>query len=359
MTSLQVELGSRSYPIHIGSGILHEPELFRTALRSGPIVLLSDDQVAPLYLGALRETLRGERPITEIVVPAGEGSKSLAQVETVCGQMLAAGIGRDATLCALGGGVIGDLGGFVAAIYQRGIAFLQVPTTLLAMVDSSVGGKTGVNHPLGKNMIGAFHQPRAVIADLDTLDSLPEREFRSGLAEVIKYGLINDPGFFAWMEENLTAILAGDSEALVHVVHSSCANKAAVVARDELEGGLRAILNYGHTFAHAIEAATGFGTYLHGEAVAIGMVMAADLSRRLDLLRESEQGQIFRLIQAAGLPTHAPRLPAEEYLRYMRIDKKACGGQIRFILLRGIGEAIITGDVPEAALRQTLSAFTE
>ncbi|MCE5393291.1 MAG: 3-dehydroquinate synthase [Acidithiobacillus sp.] len=359
MTSLQVELGSRSYPIHIGSGILHEPELFRPALRSGPIVLLSDDQVAPLYLGALRETLRGERPITEIVVPAGEGSKSLAQVETVCGQMLAAGIGRDATLCALGGGVIGDLGGFVAAIYQRGIAFLQVPTTLLAMVDSSVGGKTGVNHPLGKNMIGAFHQPRAVIADLDTLDSLPEREFRSGLAEVIKYGLINDPGFFAWMEENLTAILAGDSEALVHVVHSSCANKAAVVARDELEGGLRAILNYGHTFAHAIEAATGFGTYLHGEAVAIGMVMAADLSRRLDLLRESEQGQIFRLIQAAGLPTHAPRLPAEEYLRYMRIDKKACGGQIRFILLRGIGEAIITGDVPEAALRQTLSAFTE
>ncbi|MCE5386967.1 MAG: 3-dehydroquinate synthase [Acidithiobacillus sp.] len=359
MTSLQVELGSRSYPIHIGSGILHEPELFRPALRSGPIVLLSDDHVAPLYLAALRETLRVERPITEIVVPAGEGSKSLAQVETVCGQMLAAGIGRDATLCALGGGVIGDLGGFVAAIYQRGIAFLQVPTTLLAMVDSSVGGKTGVNHPLGKNMIGAFHQPRAVIADLDTLDTLPEREFRSGLAEVIKYGLINDPGFFAWMEEHLNAILAGDSEALARVVHSSCADKAAVVARDELEGGLRAILNYGHTFAHAIEAATGFNTYLHGEAVAIGMVMAADLSRRLDLLRESEQGQIFRLIQAAGLPTHAPRLPAEEYLRYMRIDKKACGGQIRFILLRGIGEAIITGDVPEAALRQTLSAFTE
>ncbi|WP_248885101.1 3-dehydroquinate synthase [Acidithiobacillus acidisediminis] len=360
MPSLQVQLGARSYPIHIGSGLLHDAQLFLPHLSPGGVAVLSDDLVAPLYLPALRDTLaRAQCPLVEIIVPHGEGSKTLTQVEEVCGQMLAAGLGRDSCLCALGGGVIGDLGGFVAAIYQRGIPFLQVPTTLLAMVDSSVGGKTGVNHALGKNMIGAFYQPRAVIADVDTLDSLPEREFRSGLAEVIKYGLINDPGFFVWLEDHLDAILAEDAEALARVIHDSCADKAEVVARDELEGGLRAILNYGHTFGHAIEAATGYGSYLHGEAVAIGMVMAADLSRRLDLLRESEQARIFRLIQAAGLPTHAPRLPVEEYLRYMRVDKKASGGQIRFILLRGIGESIITGDVPEAAIRQTLNAFME
>jgi shikimate kinase/3-dehydroquinate synthase len=360
MLSLQVQLGARSYPIHIGSGLLHDAQQFLPYLRSGPVAILTDDLVAPLYLAALRETLaRAHQPLVEIIVPHGEQSKSLAQVEEVCGQMLAAGLSRDSTLCALGGGVIGDLGGFVAAIYQRGIPFLQVPTTLLAMVDSSVGGKTGVNHPLGKNMIGAFYQPRAVIADIDTLDSLPEREFRSGLAEVIKYGLINNPGFFSWLEDHLDAILAEDGDALSRVVHDSCADKAEVVTRDELEGGLRAILNYGHTFGHAIEAATGYGTFLHGEAVAIGMIMAADLSRRLDLLRESEQARIFRLIQAAGLPTHAPRLPADDYLRYMRIDKKVAGGQMRFVLLRGIGESVITGEVPEAALRQTLNAFME
>ncbi|MGC9239187.1 MAG: 3-dehydroquinate synthase [Acidithiobacillus sp.] len=360
MPSLHVDLGPRSYPIHIGSGLLADPELFLPHCNSGPIAILSDDRVAGLHLPALRQTLKeAGKPFTEIVVPAGEESKSLHRVEEVCGRLLEAGYGRDSTLFALGGGVIGDLGGFVAAIYQRGIPFLQIPTTLLAMVDSSVGGKTGVNHALGKNMIGAFYQPRAVVADLDTLDTLPEREFRSGLAEVIKYGLISDPGFFAWLEEHLDAVLAEDADALSHVIATSCRDKAEVVARDEQEAGRRAILNFGHTFGHAIEAASGYGHYLHGEAVAIGMVMAADLSRRLDLLRESEQQRVYQIIEGAGLPTLCPRLPVEEYLRYMRVDKKAKGGQIRFILLRGIGAATITGDVPQAALIQTLTAFME
>ncbi len=361
MPSLHVDLGPRSYPIRIGSGILHDPELLVPHLNPGPVAILTDSHVASLHLASLRETLRrgGKEELLEIVVPAGENTKSLQQTGSICGELLKAGFGRDSTLCALGGGVIGDLGGFVAAIYQRGIPFIQIPTTLLAMVDSSVGGKTGVNHPLGKNMIGAFYQPRAVIADVDTLDTLPQREFRSGLAEVFKYGLISDPGFFAWLEEHLDEVLSGETDALMKVILDSCADKAEIVARDELEGGLRAILNYGHTFGHAIEVASGYGTYLHGEAVAIGMVLAADLSRRLDLLRESEQQRIYRIVESAGLPTVAPRLPADDYLRYMRVDKKAQGGQIRFILLRGIGEAIITGDVPEAAIRQTLQAFME
>jgi 3-dehydroquinate synthase len=227
------------------------------------------------------------------------------------------------------------------------------------MVDSSVGGKTGVNHPLGKNMIGAFYQPRAVIADTDTLDSLPDREFRSGLAEVIKYGLINDQGFFSWLEDHLDAVLAREASALAKVIQYSCKDKADIVARDELEGGLRAILNLGHTFGHAIEAATGYGQYLHGEAVAIGIVMAADLSRRLDLIRESEQNRIYALIKATGLPTLAPAFPVTDYLAFMRVDKKAEGGRVRFILLRGIGSAVITGDVPPAAITQTLQAFME
>jgi shikimate kinase/3-dehydroquinate synthase len=360
MPSLHVDLGPRSYPIHIGSGLLADAELFLPHCNSGPVAIFSDDRVAALHLPALRRTLtEAGKPFIEVIVPAGEESKSLQQVESVCGRLLEAGFGRDSTLFALGGGVIGDLGGFVAAIYQRGIPFLQIPTTLLAMVDSSVGGKTGVNHALGKNMIGAFYQPRAVVADLDTLDTLPEREFRSGLAEVIKYGLISDPGFFAWLEEHLDAVLAEDSDALSHVIATSCKDKAEVVARDEQEAGRRAILNFGHTFGHAIEAASGYGHYLHGEAVAIGMIMAADLSRRLDLLRESEQQRIYQIVKGAGLPTLCPRLPAEEYLRYMRVDKKAKGGQIRFILLRGIGAATITGDVPQAALIQTLNAFME
>jgi len=360
MHSLRVDLGQRSYSIHIGSGILADPTLFAPALSKGPVAIITDTHVAPLYLEALQKTLTAlQKDQIVIVLPAGEASKSLDNIQEISGRLLAAGYGRDCTLCALGGGVVGDITGFAAAVYQRGVSCIQVPTTLLAMVDSSVGGKTGVNHPLGKNMIGAFYQPRVVVVDTDTLDSLPEREFRSGLAEVIKYGLINDQGFFSWLEDHLDEVLSRDAAALAKVIQTSCKDKADVVARDELEGGLRAILNLGHTFGHAIEAASGYGHYLHGEAVAIGMVMAADLSRRLDLIRESEQQRIYTLIKAAGLPTLAPRLPIPTYLDYMKVDKKAEGGQIRFILLRGIGSAVITGDVPPAAVTQTLQAFME
>ncbi|MDR7925506.1 3-dehydroquinate synthase [Acidithiobacillus thiooxidans] len=360
MQSLRVELGQRSYSIHIGSGIIGDTTFFAPVLSKGPVAIITDTNVAPLYLQALQNTLKAlNKDSLVITLPAGEESKSLDNIQLIAGHLLSAGYGRDCTLCALGGGVVGDITGFAAAVYQRGVACVQIPTTLLAMVDSSVGGKTGVNHPLGKNMIGAFYQPRTVIVDTDTLDSLPEREFRSGLAEVIKYGLINDPGFFSWLEDNLDAVLARDTEALAKIIKTSCRDKADVVARDELEGGLRAILNFGHTFGHAIEAASGYGHYLHGEAVAIGMVMAADLSRRLDLLRESEQNRIFKLIKAAGLPTLAPRLKTSVYLDFMKVDKKAEGGQIRFILLNSIGNALITGDVPPAAIIQTLQAFME
>ncbi|MHB1530871.1 3-dehydroquinate synthase [Acidithiobacillus sp.] len=360
MQSLRVDLGSRSYPIHIGPGLIGDKERFAPALASGPVAIVSDSNVAPLYLEVLSKTLRSlGKTVLSIVLPAGEGSKTLDSIQEITGQLLSAGFGRDCSLCALGGGVIGDITGFAAATYQRGVGYLQVPTTLLAMVDSSVGGKTGVNHPLGKNMIGAFYQPRAVIADTDTLDTLPEREFRSGLSEVIKYGLISDQGFFSWLEDHMDAVMARDTAALMHVIERSCADKAEIVARDEQEGGLRAILNLGHTFGHAIEAASGYGTFLHGEAVATGIIMAADLSRRLDLIRESEQDRIYALIESTGLPTLAPRLPVEKYLRFMQVDKKAQGGQVRFILLRGIGEAVITGDVPPAAVTQTLNAFME
>ncbi|MHB1494036.1 MAG: 3-dehydroquinate synthase [Acidithiobacillus sp.] len=360
MHSLRVDLGQRSYPIHISTGILADPTLFAPALSKGPVAIITDSNVAPLYLETLQKALKKlEKDLLVIILPAGEESKSLANVQEITGRLLSAGYGRDCTLCALGGGVVGDIAGFAAAVYQRGVAYIQVPTTLLAMVDSSVGGKTGVNHPLGKNMIGAFYQPRAVIADTDTLDSLPDREFRSGLAEVIKYGLINDQGFFSWLEDHMDAVLAREADALAKVIQYSCKDKADIVARDELEGGVRAILNLGHTFGHAIEAATGYGQYLHGEAVAIGMVMAADLSRRLDLIRESEQDRIYALIKAAGLPTLAPTLPVADYLGFMRVDKKAEGGRVRFILLRGIGSAVITGDVPPAAVTQTLQAFME
>lgn len=360
MQSLRVELGQRSYSIHIGSGIISDSNLFAPVLGKGPVAIITDTNVAPLYLKALQNTLNAlNKDSLVITLPAGEESKSLDNIQSITGHLLSAGYGRDCTLCALGGGVVGDITGFAAAVYQRGVACVQIPTTLLAMVDSSVGGKTGVNHPLGKNMIGAFYQPRTVIVDTDTLDSLPEREFRSGLAEVIKYGLINDLSFFSWLEDNLDAVLARDTEALAKIIKTSCRDKADVVARDELEGGLRAILNFGHTFGHAIEAASGYGHYLHGEAVAIGMVMAADLSRRLDLLRESEQNRIFKLIKAAGLPTLAPRMETSVYLDFMKVDKKAEGGQIRFILLNSIGSALITGDVPPAAIIQTLQAFME
>lgn len=360
MRTLNLDLGARAYPIHIGSGLLRRPELLEPALGKGPVAIVTNTTVGPLYLPVLRETLASlGREAVVIELPDGEIYKTLEMVDRIVGELLAHNCDRSTTLIALGGGVIGDITGFAAASYQRGVPFIQIPTTLLAQVDSSVGGKTGVNHPRGKNMIGAFYQPKMVLIDTDTLKTLPEREFRSGIAEVIKYGAIVDLGFLNYLDENMEALLAQDPTVLMHVIEQSCADKAWVVAKDEREGGLRAILNFGHTFGHAIEAAAGYGTFLHGEAVAIGMVMAADLSRRLDYLRESELNFLYSVIQRAGLPTAAPRLPVETYLEYMRVDKKVQGGRMRFVLLSALGEAVITSDVPEAAVVEAIQSHME
>ncbi|MEK8089458.1 3-dehydroquinate synthase [Thermithiobacillus plumbiphilus] len=360
MRTLNLDLGARAYPIHIGSGLLRRPDLLDPALGKGPVAIVTNTTVGPLYLPVLRETLASlSREAVVIELPDGEVYKTLEMVDRIVGELLAHNCDRSTTLIALGGGVIGDITGFAAASYQRGVPFIQAPTTLLAQVDSSVGGKTGVNHPRGKNMIGAFYQPQMVLIDTDTLKTLPKREFRSGIAEIIKYGAIVDLGFLNYLDENMEALLALDPTTLMHVIEQSCADKAWVVAKDEREGGLRAILNFGHTFGHAIEAAAGYGTFLHGEAVAIGMVMAADLSRRLDYLRESELNLLYGVIQRAGLPTSAPRLPVENYLEYMRVDKKVQGGRMRFVLLSALGEAVITSDVPEAAVVEAIQSHME
>jgi 3-dehydroquinate synthase len=308
-----------------------------------------------LYAGLVKSALAGNR-IIEVVLPDGEQHKSLATASRVFDVMIANRLGRDAVVVALGGGVIGDLAGFVAACYQRGIDFVQVPTTLLAHVDSSVGGKTAVNHPGGKNMIGAFHQPIAVIADTDLLATLPGRELNAGLAEVIKYGLICDAGFFAWLEQNIDALLTRDAAALQRAIYRSCEIKAGIVGRDEREQGDRALLNFGHTFGHAIESATGYVDWLHGEAVATGMLIAADMSARLQHLAAADVERIRRLLLRAGLPVAAPQIGAGSALGYMRIDKKVKAGRVRLVLLERIGHAVLTGSYPDAALDATLRA---
>ena len=359
MRRLVVELGARSYPILIGPQLLREPQLLGQLLgdivREREVLVLSNTIVAPLYLAPLRQCLPQRRCI-EVIVPDGEQYKTLGSVSRVLDVMVANRLGRDAILVALGGGVVGDLGGFVAACYQRGVDFVQVPTTLLAQVDSSVGGKTGVNHPGGKNLIGAFHQPIAVLADTALLASLPQREFAAGLAEVIKYGLIWDAAFFDWIETQIDALVARDEAALEHAIHRSCQIKAEIVSRDELETGERALLNLGHTFGHAIEAATGYVTWLHGEAVAMGLVLAADLSCRAGQLERAELQRLVALLQRAGLPVDAPRIGAARALEYMRIDKKAKAGRIRLVLLKGLGAAELTADYPEPAFAATLAA---
>jgi 3-dehydroquinate synthase len=292
-------------------------------------------------------------------VPDGERAKGWETLQRVFDALLAARCGRDTLLVALGGGVVGDLAGFAAAVYQRGIDFVQVPTTLLAQVDSSVGGKTAINHPRGKNMIGAFHQPRAVIADLATLDSLPERELRAGIAEVIKHGLALDAAFFQWLEQNIDKLLARDRGALAHAVRRSCELKAAIVAADEREAGARALLNLGHTFGHAIEAGTGYGAWLHGEAVATGMVMAAELSLKMKLLEKGDVARVRALVSRAGLPVKAPALRPEEMLALMSVDKKAARGKLRFVVLQAIGEARLRGDADEKALRDVIVAAAQ
>ncbi len=356
MDTLTVELEDRSYPILIGAGLLHAPALLDRHVPGRDILLVSNTVVAPLYAEPLAARLAGRR-VVEAVLPDGEPHKTLANVSRILDVLVANRFGRDCTVVALGGGVVGDMAGFAAACYQRGVAYVQVPTTLLAQVDSSVGGKTGVNHPGGKNLIGAFHQPVAVLTDTRTLDTLPPRELRAGLAEVIKYGLIRDTAFYDWLESNMERLLAREPDALGHAIRRSCEIKAEIVGRDEREQGERAVLNLGHTFGHAIESATGYSGWLHGEAVGAGLLMAAALSRECGTMRPEEVDRLRRLLERTGLPTAARDVPADAALEHMRIDKKVKAGRIRLVLLRGIGAAYVTGDYPDGALRATVQAY--
>ncbi|MGO4475660.1 bifunctional shikimate kinase/3-dehydroquinate synthase AroKB [Massilia sp. 2TAF26] len=360
-TTLNVDLGERSYPILIGRGLLEDSELLTRYIGTssgagGKVAIVTNTTIAPLYLEKVAAPLRASgRDIVTIVLPDGEEYKNWQSLNLVFDALLANKCDRKTTLVALGGGVIGDLTGYAAASYMRGVPFVQIPTTLLSQVDSSVGGKTGINHPLGKNMIGAFYQPRAVIADTATLDTLPARELSAGLAEVIKHGAILDLSFFEWIEANIGKLVARDPAALAHAILRSCEIKADVVRRDEREGGLRAVLNFGHTFGHAIENGLGYGAWLHGEAVGCGMVMAADLSHRLGLLGADEALRVRRLVKAAGLPVEAPDLGADRWIELMEVDKKNEGGAIKFILLKPLGSPSITG-APREQLLATLDA---
>jgi len=357
MKKLQVELGDRSYPIYIGSDLLSQSELLVKHIKSRQVVVVTNETIAPLYLDSVLKNLQGYI-VETVILPDGEQFKTLEYVTQIFDKLLASKFSRNATLIALGGGVIGDMGGFAAACYQRGIPFLQIPTTLLAQVDSSVGGKTGVNHPLGKNMIGAFYQPQCVIADADVLDTLDDRQLSAGLAEVIKYGLIRDAEFFEWLENNIDALLARDKTALAFAIERSCSNKAEIVAEDETETGIRATLNLGHTFGHAIETGVGYGEYLHGEAVAIGTCQAADLSRRKGWLNDADVARIIALFRKARLPVNPPeQIDSERFLELMAVDKKNVDGQIRLILLNKIGVATLPVDVDQGLLEQTLKTY--
>lgn len=357
MQTLTVGLGERSYPIHIGSGLLDQPALLQQALPRKRAAIVSNTTVAPLYLERLKHALQDidVRSIS-ILLPDGEEYKNSETLNLIYDALLANRCERSTPLIALGGGVVGDMTGYAAATYLRGVPFIQIPTTLLAQVDSSVGGKTGINHPLGKNMIGAFHQPQLVLADTDTLNTLPDNELGAGLAEVIKYGLIRDLPFFEWLEQNIGKLLARDTAALQIAIARSCQNKAEVVGADERESGERALLNLGHTFGHAIESGMGYGNWLHGEGVAAGAVMAADLSQRLGWISAQDAMRIRRLFERARLPVAAPALGMEKYLELMELDKKVEGGKMRFVLLKQIGQAVVYAEVPPVLLRQTLEA---
>ncbi len=351
MKTVNVDLGARSYPIVIGRSLLDGKFNLAEHVQGGDCLVVSNETVAPLYLDRLLPNLRG-RNVTSISIPDGEAFKTLQAVRMILDALVDSGANRDTTVIALGGGVVGDIAGFAAACYMRGVAFIQVPTTLLAQVDSSVGGKTGVNHEKGKNLIGAFHQPGIVLIDTDTLNTLPPREFRAGLAEVIKYGAICDATFFAWLESNMGALLDKNPEALAYAIQRSCELKAAVVAEDERESGRRAILNFGHTFGHAIEHCMGYGEWLHGEAVAAGMVMAAELSH----IPSRDLERLRKLIVAAGLPTEAPPISSDRWLHAMGMDKKVQQKQLRFVLLRSLGDAGVTTEFDRATLDALIGA---
>ena len=357
MRTLNVELAERSYPIQIGANLLGQPGLLKPYVKTRRVAVVTNDVVGPLYLDAFVAGLEAEGlTVTRIVLPDGEAHKDWPTLNLIFDGLLAERCDRGTTLIALGGGVVGDMVGFAAATYQRGVPFIQVPTTLLSQVDSSVGGKTAINHPLGKNMIGAFYQPRLVIADTTALNTLPDRELKAGLAEVIKYGLIRDLPFLDWIEANLERLLARDQDALAEAVERSCRNKAEVVAADETEQGERATLNLGHTFGHAIETGLGYGEWLHGEAVAAGAVMAADLSRRLGWLSDADVERVRAIHVRAGLPVKGAPLGADRYLELMAHDKKVSDGTLRLVLLKQIGKAVITAEAPVDAIRATIEA---
>ncbi len=346
MRTLKVDLGERSYPIHIGRRLLDRAELFEPHIRSRQVMVVSNETVAPLYLADLRQALAGFEVHTRII-PDGEAYKTMATAEDIIDSMLGVPCDRRVTVVALGGGVVGDLSGFVAGCYQRGVPFIQVPTTLLAQVDSSVGGKTAVNSRLGKNMIGLFHQPGCVVADTDVLATLPPREMAAGAAEIIKTALIRDAGFFDWLELHVGDVVALDPEAVAFAIERCCRIKAAVVAEDEREQGIRALLNLGHTFGHAIETGLGHGAWLHGEAVGAGLCMAAEMSLRCGLLDETSRDRVERVVKAAGLPVRAPaEIPTERFIELMKVDKKVTDGAIRLVLMRRPGDALVTADYP-------------
>jgi len=353
MQRLDVRLGKRSYPILVGPGLLGSQPLLAEHAAAGKLLVVTDDVVGPLWMPRLEQGLAG-RPFEVCMLPGGEEQKTLGNVAVIIDALVAGRLNRDGMVLALGGGVIGDIAGFAAASYQRGIAIVQLPTTLLAQVDSSVGGKTGVNHPGGKNLIGAFHQPTAVLADTDTLTTLPDRQLRAGLTEIVKAALVADAAFFAWLETNLPRLLAREPAALAEAIRRACAIKAAIVAEDERELGRRALLNLGHTFGHAIEAGAGYGLVLHGEAVAAGLVLAAEFSARLGRLPGADAQRVRALLAAAGLPVDPPRLGAARMLELMAMDKKVKGGAIRLVLLEGVGRAVVADDYPRAALELLL-----
>lgn len=360
MQTLHVDLGNRSYPIHIGNDLLSRADLLLPHLTSKQVAIVTNTTVAPLYLQPLLNTLRGAG-ITAfpIILPDGEKYKNSETLNLIYDALLQNRCERRTTLIALGGGVVGDLTGYAAATYLRGVPFIQIPTTLLSQVDSSVGGKTGINHPLGKNMIGAFYQPRLVLADIDTLQTLPQRELSAGLAEVIKYGLIRDADFFLWLERNMAKLVELDPAAMSYAIYRSCQNKAEVVAADEHETGERALLNLGHTFGHAVENAMGYGVWLHGEAVAAGTVLAARFSHRLGWLEAEDVEKIIHIFKAANLPTDPPDIGIDKYLDLMSMDKKVIDGKIRLVLLKNrIGSSIVTSDYDPALLRETLSQIS-
>lgn len=356
MKTLYVELGERRYPIFIGSN-LNPQELLEPYIHGKQVMIVSNDTVAPLYLNRYKAALENlGKTVATCILPDGEKYKNIEHLNLIFDALLEAGFNRDCTVLALGGGVIGDMAGFASACFQRGVYFIQVPTTLLSQVDSSVGGKTGINHPLGKNMIGAFQQPQVVLADMSQLSTLPDRELSAGLAEVIKYALLGDEEFLVWLEANMEGLIARDEQLLAEAVYRSCAHKARIVANDEKEQGERALLNLGHTFGHAIESYLGYGEWLHGEAVATGMVMAADLSHRMGWISLEDLERTKKIISRAQLPIVCPKIPLDDFLAYMAHDKKVLNGQLRLVLLQQLGKAVITRDFNVELMQQAILA---